>query len=302
VRVGFSEEKNEEGLFEQGVWICNNWENPTYSNKPKFFNYFNKLIKSDKPVFDYTKRYTANSDYYPLPDWISSMLSCQTEIELINFKKSLVLNSFTPSGVLQIPTNVSDDQVKILIKKLTEEYIGSENAGKIMVIPGDKENPVTFTPFSNSPADRNIDSLLEQARQDIIMSHRLTSPSIIGLPNPSNLASDGNTIEKSSKEFFNKVVLPLRTTILTKLIDLFKVAGYETDINIVDDIIKENEQQSNQEALNKIAKFGSAGLQALTQTIKDVAASEIPLKSGLNLLQIVYGFTEDEAKKLLNIQ
>lgn len=233
VRIGFDEEKNEEGLYNQGVWISDRWDRAIYKFKPCFYPYYKTGENCDKPSFLYFKRYTQGNDWYPLPDWFAAYNSIITETELIQFKKYNTLNSFTASGVLKLPGNVKPEMIEQFKKEIHEQMTGTHNAGKILVVTADGEKAVEWMPLNVSP-EKSVTAYINEAREDIIISHRLPSLTLIGLRGGASLGGDGGTIEIANEIFFENVIYPIREMIKDEYLKIFKDAGFETDIVIED--------------------------------------------------------------------
>lgn len=295
-RVGI--QPNSNNSFDKGVWFSKDWAKPTYKHKPIFFKNYNFEHEQESTIF-YYKMYTPLSAYYPLPTYFSAYNSILTECELINFTKNLVQNSFVPSGILQVSSNMTNPAMEKFKTEFANEFIGTGNSGKVILMKGNKENPVTYIPFTNSPADRDVSNLIDTAREDIILAHEVPSPTIIGLPSGASLAGDGSSIEAGRKYFMDSVIIPMRQIIIDKLKDLFTYAGKPTNIEVLD--TKGGEEQ-NVEAVSRIAEFGAGGLQSLSLLQQNVAGGLLTPEVGISTLQIVYGFTEQEAKQLLGIQ
>jgi hypothetical protein len=216
LRAGMDTKKNENNNYDTGYWYSSDWTKATYKHKPIFISKFNYEYQKNNTVF-YYKMYNPVSTYYPLPSYFSAYNSILTEIELINFTKNLILNSFTPNGVLQLPIEMSKTTTNSIKKEFADEFVGSGNAGKLLIVNGDKDNPVNFIPFSNNPGERDVTPLLNTIRQDIIMAHEVSSPTILGLPSGSTLSGDGSTIVEGKKLFMESVILPIRKIIETEV-------------------------------------------------------------------------------------
>lgn len=258
LRVGFSENKklDENGVpcvdiygndvYEEGLYYSANWAyNPSGSGSvkfaPKYFPYFNPNQLSLVPTFYTYKIYTPGFDYYPLPDWYSCIRSILTEVKLIRFKDSTISNAFSPGGTLILPGTMDETAADEFRTLMETEYKGMENAGKTMIVFSDSDKKAEYLPSNNESPVKDVTDYLTQAREDIIISHRLPSPTLIGLPGGASLGGDGGTIDSASHEFFNNVILVSQKAIKDELIKIFGYCGFETDI-IIEQNIKGMEQ------------------------------------------------------------
>lgn len=245
VRKGFGTEVNPTtGKSPQGVWISDDWLHysyakfsPTFHEMFKFNDFFagKNEYYCDESLYYVKQEYTQSMRFYSLPSWWSALRSIQTEIELLNFKFSVVNNSFVPSGILKVPTSIKPDVVEKLKQQIKEEMTGSDNAGKIMIIPSDGEDAVEWIPYTQHGGEKDVTNYLEQARMEIIIAHQLPSPTVIGLPGGASLGGDGGTIEMAATEFF-KDIRKVQSKLVTEFQKMLRAAGYPDTFNIVQTI------------------------------------------------------------------
>jgi len=291
VRIGFEKTKNADGLYDKGVYISADWRYQTpYKFRPEFYPLFNELDTAPVSFFYYSQ-YVPGYGYYTLPDYYGAEKSILTEIAITEFKLNYISNGLIPSAVLSIPGRIAPDafaKVKEEIKNMT----GPKNAGKLLVVNVDGDKTADVQPFNSGSPYQDIESYLNQARQDIIMAHQLPSPTIIGLPGGASLGGDGNTIETASKEFFERVIKPMQAAIINQLEWLFGYAGFPgTKVSVKQTYPGQgiDIQQPEQEAIilngAQIASAQSilGALNATDSAIKIAPAAAITLLTGLGI-------------------
>jgi len=169
--------------------------------------------------------------HYPNPSWFSGISSIEGEINAIEAASNMIKNSFMPSGILTIPAGMSDEEEDAVAEDV-KNMTGSSKTAKIFMIRQDNEKQVTWTPMAQILTADGMQGFLDMFRQNIIIANSLTSPTIIGLPAGASLAGDGSTIEAAYKMYFDSELLPVQNLIKTIFENLFRSAGYDTEIII----------------------------------------------------------------------
>ena len=233
----------------KGVYIGDNFSNSNYllnnSSDLQFYNFFNPKIKMEEPSFFYYKKYSPGMTTYPLPFYHSAIKSISSEVEIINLQFNNIINAFMPSGILKLPNTVKTIDMNDLKRTIKEELSGTENAGKILTVFSDGENSLEWIPFSNGPDDKKLTESLEIIRENILIAHKIPSKTLIGLPGGPSLSGDGNTLDISSKEFFNKIIKPAQSDILKELEYILDVNYDGIDLEVNQSIPGEDEIQKN---------------------------------------------------------
>jgi capsid portal protein len=149
------------------------------------------------------------------------------EAELTNFMLANTRNSFTPSGMLKLPRMHEPESQRKEIQRIQNQMTGTGNAGRMLVTFADVDKTVEWIPFTENPGQKDVSAYLQTARENIIMAHRLPSPTLLGLPGGASLGGDGGTIESASKIFHEDVILTAREKIIRNIESLLGQAGYE---------------------------------------------------------------------------
>lgn len=169
--------------------------------------------------------------HYPNPSWFSGISSIEGEINAIEAASNMIKNSFMPSGILTIPSGMSDEEEDMVAEDV-KNMTGSSQTAKIFMIRQDNEKQVTWTPMAQILTAEGMQGFLDMFRQNIIIANSLTSPTIIGLPAGASLAGDGNTIDAAYKMYFDSELLPVQNFVKGVFEKLFRLAGYDTEIII----------------------------------------------------------------------
>ena len=128
------------------------------------------------------------------------------------WNKGLLDNAARPSGALSYePADgsvLSAEQFKRLKEELTNEFAGSLNAGRPMLLEGG----LKWQPLSLSPADMNFVALKEAAARDIALAFGVP-PVLVGLPGDATYAN----AREAGRALYRQTILPMATRILDAL-------------------------------------------------------------------------------------
>ena len=71
---------------------------------------------------------------YPIPTYNSAIMSIETQIEIKKFHKTSIKNNFTSNLLINFNNGIpTDEEKKILERKIEDKFTGSENAGKFLI-------------------------------------------------------------------------------------------------------------------------------------------------------------------------
>lgn len=246
VRNGFSRTKNEEGLYDQGVWISDDWPGvsgfleQTYraEHQPEFYRKFNpKMLTGemeipDQPVFLYFFENAPAREWYPQPDYNAGLSAIFSEIEAQNYIRNSYENGFNPGGILRLPDQPTPEQKEEILKDAELNMKGTENTSRTFIVWGSPDEVIEYTPFQNTMDHSGVLELQDRNQRYIITAHKLTSPVLVGLPSGPSLGGDGTTIEAAAREFFQQTIRPARTKIFTQIQKLLKGMGIVYEIEV----------------------------------------------------------------------
>ena len=128
------------------------------------------------------------------------------------WNKALLDNAARPSGALVYESgdggNLGRDQFDRLKAELTEQFAGSANAGRPLLLDGG----LKWQALSMSPADMDFARLKEGAARDIALAFGVP-PVLVGLPGDATYAN----AREAGRALYRQTILPMAETILTGL-------------------------------------------------------------------------------------
>lgn len=228
VRIG---EVDEYGKA-KNYFIGSDWSRPSGKSAPVPIDKWPGSI--DKTELDengeakayivYVKDYYPGAKFYPVPDYIEAIDYIKADGLLGPFFKNSISNGFTPSVVISMPTNPSDDEKAEFQDDMEATFQGPAGASEVVVLWGEngKVKP-EITPFqasSNADVYNNVEGIIFQK---IISAHRLSSPTLAGVSGSGNLSGNAAEIIDAFILFNYSVIETYRNRILDALNPFLKM-------------------------------------------------------------------------------
>lgn len=181
----------------------------------------------------YYKDYTAGLDYYPIPSYYSAIDYVEADGLLAKFYRNSINNGFTPSTIITMPANPSDEEKEAFQADMERNFCGTEGANSFMVLWGESQEvkPVvtSFSASQNADLYNNVNDVIFQK---IISAHRLTSPTLAGISGSGNLSGNANEITNAYILYNYTVIQQLRRNILDCLNQFVIMNGYTSKLRI----------------------------------------------------------------------
>lgn len=151
--------------------------------------------------------------YYPIPDYIASLISAEIQIEIKRFHYNNISNGMLSASIINF-NNAEDvsDEVKDQIEKgIKSKFGGPEGAGEIMISwNADKDHELSVAKLDDDNFDAKFSTLAEDTREDLFISMRAT-PQLFGLALNTGF---------NSQEFEEAFMLANRTLIAPKQMEV----------------------------------------------------------------------------------
>ncbi|MBO7733591.1 MAG: phage portal protein [Methanobrevibacter sp.] len=229
---------DEEGVI-NNAYICKDWSQASLNppiKMPLFGFQEEEEIEIGVPYLFYYKKYNPVSQYYSLPIYSSCINAIQAEAQYQTWELKNVLNNFTPSGMLTVPTVDSEEQKKAIIKNINSMFSGAENASALMIQFSDNSdaNKVQFTPFQASSTNVNLfGDANERTVSRIVAGHRIPSKALIGYSLDNLGFSNSSEYLQSAFSLYNiNVANANRKEIMSVINNLFKLNGVDVELQL----------------------------------------------------------------------
>lgn len=319
-KVRVAKPESEEDCDIEGYYISRDWYKPKKEeNKPYYIAAFtpdNEEIKAIHPSqLLFTKVYTPGMDYYCLPSYapITNYLKLSYEVSTFHLKSCQ--NSYLPGMIVSIPhvpNPVERERMSAEIKARS----GTDQAGQTVVVYGESPDKMpTFTVINPIATDAKFKDLAVQLNENIYIGHNANNV-IAGVAVSGKLANTSEVKEQFAM-FQKTVITPLQNNIERTLNYLASINGIQGELKfaeytaVIDDTINNPAVSSggdsgavetpvDVEAAAKAALKGSVGgVQGILAIQAGVVAGTTTYDSALAILDLIYGISEVDARKIL---
>ena len=147
-------------------------------------------------------------DYYGLSPLEAAAIAVDTHNAAANWNKALLDNAARPSGALVYAgaegALLNDSQFERLKKELTEQYQGTANAGRPLLLEGGLD----WKPMSLSPKDMDFMEAKHSAAREIALAFGVP-PMLLAIPGDNTYSN----YQEANRVFWRQSVLPLANRI-----------------------------------------------------------------------------------------
>jgi hypothetical protein len=322
-----AEKCNEDGEVE-GYYYAKSWEdvnaNKETPTRIPAFGFSNEGIE-----ILYIKPYRAGFYYYSPVDYQGGLQYCELEEEVANYHLNNIKNGMSPSMLINFNNGVPTEEERYIIEnKVAEKFSGSSNAGKfILAFNDNKELAASIEPVQLNDASQQYQFLADESMRKIMVSHRVTSPMLLGIKDQSGLGNNADELMTASQLFDNIVIRPMQETILD---GIDKVLAYNdisldlyfktlqpiefTDTKVMDKATIEQETgikgieknanpinvQDQEELIQKEASYNGAQIASSLQIMQGVKDGTLSMDQAITFLVQMLQFDPAVAKALFD--
>ena len=227
-----------------GIYYSRDWEDTRkVKNRPEYVPVFDPSNPQARQVL-FCDMLTPGSLYYPRPDYYSAINWIELTKHISEFHVNNILNGLFPSFHIAFTNGVpSPEAERAIIRDLERNISGTSNAGKFFAtFNRNAEEAPKLEPFPTNNADKTYDYLSTEARDQIIVAHRVTSPILMGVRDGGGLGSNTDEMKTAMQIFSKQVIEPFQRIILDGIAQALEYNGAANEIEIVQNDILMQEQ------------------------------------------------------------
>lgn len=219
--------ENEDEVIEF-YWYSKNWARHTLpENKPKDYPSFNGK-KQPQSIY-VGKPYKAGKNYFADPDYLAGMPYAEMEEEIANLYVSSIKNGLSAGYIINVPNGKTwDPETKDKFEKaIKAKLVGSTNASSFVLSfnDGEQETKVEAIPV-NANVHKQWEYLTQEARQQLLTAHRVTSPMLFGIKDSTGLGNNADELDTAEAQLMKRVIAPKQRFILdcfTEILELYDI-------------------------------------------------------------------------------
>ena len=214
----------------------------------------------------YVRPYRPSFYYYSPVDYQGGLPYAELEEEVSNYHLNNIKNGMSPSMLINFNNGVPTEEERYTIEnRIAEKYSGTSNSGKFILSFNDnKEMAADITPVQLSDASDQYQFLADESMRKLMVSHRVTSPMLLGIKDQSGLGNNAEEL-KTASALFDNTVIRVFQELLLDAVD--KILAYnDISLNVYfktlqplefkDDIITDKETKEEETGV----KLGSVDL------------------------------------------
>jgi len=203
-----AEKCNEKGEIE-AYYYHYNWSKISPSDKPKripAFGYGNGKESEIKII----KRYVSGFDYYAPVDYQGGLAYAELEEEIADYLINEVQCGFSGTKVVNFNNGVPDREKQMQVKDdVLGKLTGSRGEKVIVAFNNNAESKTTVDDIPLNDAPQHYEYLSNECVKKLIISHRVTSPLLIGVKDGNGgLGNNADEIKTATLLFDNIVIKP----------------------------------------------------------------------------------------------
>ena len=223
---------NEDNEIEN-YWYSRNWK--SYRQKENTPEEFSAFGTSKDAVEIYVgKPYKVGKIYFSDPDYLAGLPYCEMEEEIANLNVNYISKGLSAGYIISVPDGKSwDNELKDEFERnIKRKLTGSPNAGDfVLSFNGRDQDAIQVTSFPvNEQIHKQWSFLVEEAKQQILTSHRATSPSLVGIISSSGFSNTADEMDTAEAQLVKRVIKPKQDFILEALEEVLVAYGINLDL------------------------------------------------------------------------
>lgn len=192
---------------------------------------FTKNTTEKRTVFIF-KEYNIDEFYFARPSYFSGLNYAELEEEISIYCVNHIKNGLSAGHIINFNDGEADPEVKDAIERnIDRKLAGSNNAGKrILSFNSNKENATTVEAIEISDAHQQYQFLSEEARRQLMVAHKVTSPILFGIKDNSGFGNNADEMSTAFDELMLNVITPMQEVILDGLMELLSQNGITLEL------------------------------------------------------------------------
>jgi len=213
-----AEKMNDNGEVKNYFYSAD-WSKVDRNTKLKKFPVFGSGAQNEIFII---KRYVTGFYYYSPADYNTAYATLENEIAcyLINDTQ----NGFSGTKVVNFNNGVPDREKQLAIKNdVMQKLTGSYGEKVIVAFNNNAESKTTVEDIPLNDAPAHYTYLSEECSRKIMLTHRVTSPLLLGLSSANGFSSNADEIENASRLFNNVVIQPYQNLLIDSLNSILSI-------------------------------------------------------------------------------
>ena len=181
------------------------------------------------------KPYVSGYYYFSPVDYSGSLPYCELENEIADYLLNEAKNSFSGTKVINFNNGVPDaEQRNEIARDVRNKLTGARGQKVIVAFNENSESQTTVEDISLNDAPEHYSYLADEARNKILVGHRITSPMLLGIKDGGNgFSSNTDEIMVSSQLFNSTVISVYQDEILEAIEEILEINGQVPELEFL---------------------------------------------------------------------
>lgn len=241
---------NKDGEVDR-YWVHKDWKN-TYSEKPKSYPAFGYSNSANIEIFE-IKPYSAGKTYFADPDYTAAIQYAMLEEEISNFSVNHIKNGLSAGFIINFNDGIPAEEVQEEYERRVKTNLtGSNNAAKVIIsFNNNKETAPTIEAIPTNANHEQWQFWADEARQQILVGHRVTTPMLFGVKDNTGLGNNANEMKEGSKLLHETTIRPFQNEILEVLQEIVAVNNISSPLTFIPLEDEEEKEQEKKEIIDE---------------------------------------------------
>jgi len=220
-----AEKMNEDGEIE-GYYYAPDWTKIKPKDKPERIAAFG-FGNGKEPEIKIIKKYVSGYDYYCPVDYQGGLSYAELESEISDYLINDVQHGFSGTKVVNFNNGVPDREKQMQVKNdVMSKLTGARGEKVVIAFNNNAESKTTVDDIPLNDAPQHYEYLSNECSNKLIVSHRVTSPLLLGIRTENNgLGSNADEIKTAALLFDNITIKPYQELICECIDDILAVNG-----------------------------------------------------------------------------
>lgn len=281
-------------------WFSNNWaEYKKEMYAPEMIPKFDPDNRVGKQIYYFIQRNPKSDGLYPIVGYSNSFNFITIESEFGKYHYNQIKNGYSPDFMLSFNTGIPNEEEQDEIQREFDNKFQNRKGGSRLIIAfaeGAEQAP-TFTPIQANDSDSRFTELMDTVENLIVRGHSIP-PQLVILQEGKLGATEQR--EELMMEFQQKYINSRQKKLESVYNKLLGYAGFAEKIELNTYLGEEYDQYAEVMLENKATLRSSVnGVDGILKIQASIATGATTLDSGVAIVVMIYGVTEEEARLLI---
>jgi hypothetical protein len=219
----------------EGYYYSFDWRNKS-KFRPQFIPAFGFGQNNETEILRIQRQ--SPQPLFALSDWVSGNQWAEVEGEISNFCINHIQNNFSAGKIVNInkgSVGLTEDDLYETRQGIIADLTGSGNAGRVIVSFNENNTETTTVEdIQIIDAYQQFETLTKEAESKLLLAHKITSPTIVGLDKSTGFSSNAEELDMALKVFYRSQINPFREILTAGLEQVLKLNDPNIELHFED--------------------------------------------------------------------